>query len=67
MTDFPKTQLLTLNQVADFLNVSQASVRRWTNKGKLTCYRLGGKNGSRRFAREDVLSFLSKEEAKFKS
>ncbi|HBG19154.1 MAG TPA: hypothetical protein DDY32_07735 [Desulfobulbaceae bacterium] len=49
--------LLTIKEAALFLNVSEMSLRRWTNTGKLKCYRVGGKN-ERRFTRQDLESFL---------
>lgn len=50
-------KLLTIKEAASFLNVSEMSLRRWTNAGKLKCYRVGGKK-ERRFARQDIDSFL---------
>ena len=50
--------LLTLEEVAAYLRVSTATVRRWTNAGKLTCYRIGG-NRERRFSREAILAFIA--------
>jgi len=50
--------LWTLAEVAAYLRVSPATVRRWTNTGKLPCYRLGG-NRERRFEREAVLAFVT--------
>jgi len=41
MTDTPK--FLTTAEAAKFLKVSEASIRRWSNDGKLKCYRIGGK------------------------
>ena len=49
--------LLTIKEAAAFLNVSEMSLRRWTNSGKLKCYRVGGKN-ERRFTRQDLESVL---------
>jgi transcriptional repressor of dcmA and dcmR len=49
--------LLTIKQAAAFLNVSEMSLRRWTNTGKLKCYRVGGKN-ERRFTRQDLENVL---------
>jgi excisionase family DNA binding protein len=49
--------LLTIKEAAVFLHVSEMSLRRWTNTGKLKCYRVGGKN-ERRFTRQDLESFL---------
>jgi transcriptional repressor of dcmA and dcmR len=48
---------LTIKEAALFLHVSEMSLRRWTNAGKLKCYRVGGKN-ERRFTRQDLESFL---------
>ena len=53
-------KLLTLTEVAEYLRVSPATVRRWTNTGKLLCYRPGGRNSWRRFAPEEVLAFLAR-------
>ena len=55
--------LWTLAEVAQYLRVSPATVRRWTNRGQLACYRVGG-NHERRFDRETVFAFIaqSKEE-----
>jgi len=49
--------LLTTRQVADFLQVSICTVRRWSDKGMLGFYRVGSR-GDRRYRRVDVLSFL---------
>lgn len=49
--------LLTIKEAALFLHVSEMSLRRWTNAGKLKCYRVGGKN-ERRFTRQDLECFL---------
>ena len=50
-------KLLTIKETASLLNVSEMSLRRWTNAGKLKCYRLGGKN-ERRFNKQDIMNFL---------
>jgi len=49
--------MLTTRQVADFLQVSICTIRRWSDKGKLKFYRVGSR-GDRRYRREDVLRFL---------
>ena len=49
--------LLTIKQAAEFLHVSEMSLRRWTNAGKLKCYRVGKKK-ERRFRMEDLLDYL---------
>jgi len=41
-------RLLDTKDAAEFLNVSAMTIRRWTNSGKLKCYRVGGKR-ERRF------------------
>lgn len=53
----PKLELLNIKEAAAILKVSEASLRRWTNSGKLACMRLGAKK-ERRFRREDLMSFL---------
>ncbi len=50
-------KMLTVQQVAEFLQVSVCSVRRWSDKGTLKFYRVGSR-GDRRYWREDVLHFL---------
>ena len=50
-------ELLDIRQAAAFLNVSEASLRRWTNSGRLACLRVGQRR-ERRFRREDLLGFL---------
>ncbi len=52
-----REDLLDIKQAAQFLNVSETSLRRWTNDGRLACYRVGRKR-ERRFRRDDLLSFL---------
>lgn len=51
-------EFLTIKQAAKFLNVSEISLRRWTDSGKLDCVRIGGKR-ERRFHRDDLLGFLN--------
>jgi excisionase family DNA binding protein len=55
--DTQSDRMLTVRQVADFLQVSICSVRRWSDKGTLKFYRVGSR-GDRRYQREDVLRFL---------
>lgn len=50
-------RLLNINEAAEFLNVSEMTVRRWTNDGLLKCYRVGGRR-ARRFKQEDLLAYL---------
>jgi transcriptional repressor of dcmA and dcmR len=55
--------LLTIKEAALFLNVSEMSLRRWTNTGKLKCYRVGGKN-ERRFTQQELEHFLRTSEGR---
>ena len=52
-----KQRFLTITEAAEFLHVSETSLRRWTNSGKLRCFRVGGRN-ERRFLIEDLLAFM---------
>lgn len=51
--------MLTARQVADFLQVSISTVRRWSDKGMVKFYRVGSR-GDRRYQRRDVIQFLEK-------
>ncbi len=48
---------LNIKQAAAFLNVSEISLRRWTNSGRLPCVRVG-KRRERRFRKNDLLAFV---------
>jgi excisionase family DNA binding protein len=50
-------ELLDISEAARFLNVSETSLRRWTNAGALDCLRIGLRR-ERRFRRADLLSFM---------
>jgi transcriptional repressor of dcmA and dcmR len=50
-------ELLDIAQAAALLNVSETSLRRWTNSGRLACLRVGRRR-ERRFRRGDLLAFL---------
>ncbi|MGA6927238.1 MAG: MEDS domain-containing protein [Desulfosarcina sp.] len=50
-------RLLNIKQAAEFLNVSEITVRRWTNQGSLNCYRVG-KRRARRFRPQDLMACL---------
>src|SRR2546425_1672817 len=54
-----QSELLDIAQAAAFLHVSQMSLRRWTNSGRLPCFRVGGRR-ERRFRRADLLAFLER-------
>jgi transcriptional repressor of dcmA and dcmR len=49
--------LLNIKEAAEFLNVSEMTVRRWTNQGSLNCYRVG-KRRARRFRSQDLTACL---------
>src|SRR4030088_1059828 len=53
----PLTELLDIREAAEFLRVSETSLRRWTNAGRLPCLRIGGRR-ERRFRRADLLTFV---------
>jgi len=50
-------RLFDIKDAAEFLNVSEMTIRRWTNSGKLKCYRVGGKR-ERRFHKSDLEELL---------
>ena len=50
-------ELLDISEAAQFLNVSETSLRRWTNDGLLPCLRIGRRR-ERRFRRADLLAFM---------
>ncbi len=52
-----ENELLDIGQAAEFLNVSETSLRRWTNSGRLHCLRVGQRR-ERRFRRADLLAFM---------
>jgi transcriptional repressor of dcmA and dcmR len=53
--------LLTITEAAAFLNVGKATIRRWTDDGRLSCLRLGARN-ERRFLQGDLDRLISKPE-----
>jgi excisionase family DNA binding protein len=50
-------ELLDIREAAQFLSVSETSLRRWTNAGILPCLRIGRRR-ERRFRRADLLAFM---------
>ncbi|MGH8549382.1 MAG: MEDS domain-containing protein [Methylococcales bacterium] len=52
-----KDQFLTIAEAAQLLKVSKTSLRRWSNDGRLRCYRVGHR-GERRFRHDELLSFV---------
>ncbi len=57
--------MLTTSEVARLLSVHINTVRRWSNQGILKAYRIGSR-GDRRFRKEDIDSFFSKDGEKGK-
>src|SRR5438034_7926008 len=55
--DRRQDDLLDIKQAAQFLKVSETSLRRWTNAGRLAFLRVGRKR-ERRFRRADLLAFM---------
>ena len=53
-------ELLDIKQAAQFLKVSETSLRRWTNAGRLACLRVGRRR-ERRFRRADLLAFVEQQ------
>jgi excisionase family DNA binding protein len=53
-----KQRFLTITEAAEFLRVSETSLRRWTNSGNLRCFRVGVR-GERRFLVEDLMEFVA--------
>src|SRR6266550_1670420 len=62
MQDVLPAELLDIREAAALLRVSETSLRRWTNAGRLPCLRVGGRR-ERRFRRSDLLAFLNGEGA----
>ena len=50
-------RLFDIKDAARFLNVSEMTIRRWTNSVKLKCYRVGGRR-ERRFHKSDLEELL---------
>lgn len=49
--------VFTSSQAAEYLGVSLATIRRWTDAGHIGCYRTPG--GQRRFSRGQLDEFIS--------
>ena len=52
------TSLLTARDVAKLLHVNVNTIRRWTNNGMITAYRVSPR-GHMKFSEEDITSFLT--------
>ncbi len=50
-------RLLNVGQAAEYVGVSAASLRKWSNEGLVTVYRTPG--GQRRYSRDDLDRFMS--------
>ena len=53
-----RPELMTIEQVAEYDQASQDTVRRWIRSGVLPAYRIGSGRGAIRVKREDVLALL---------
>ena len=51
-----RTKLLNVGQAADYLGVSAASLRKWSNEGRVPVFRTPG--GQRRYSMEDLDEFM---------
>jgi len=51
-------EMLTVREVARLLHIHPNTLRRWSNNGRITAYRITDR-GDRRFKREDVARFLA--------
>ncbi|HEV3234036.1 MAG TPA: MEDS domain-containing protein [Candidatus Dormibacteraeota bacterium] len=56
-------QLLNTKEAAEFLRVSEASIRRWSDAGLLPAQRVG-RRGARRFTRSDLERFMGAKEGR---
>jgi excisionase family DNA binding protein len=52
-----RSLVFTSSQAAQYLGVSLATVRRWTDAGHVSCYRTPG--GQRRFSRAQLDDFIA--------
>jgi excisionase family DNA binding protein len=57
MTRNDRRLVFTSSQAAEYLGVSLATIRRWTDAGHISCYRTPG--GQRRFSRAQLDEFIS--------
>ena len=59
------SEFLDIAEAAQFLSVSETSLRRWTNSGILRCLRVGQRR-ERRFRRADLLAFMEHQPSRAK-
>jgi transcriptional repressor of dcmA and dcmR len=52
-------RLLNIKEAAAYLNVTEMTIRRWTNQGQLPCYRIGNRR-ARRFKDSDLTAYLER-------
>jgi excisionase family DNA binding protein len=52
------TDMLTVREVARLLHVHPNTLRRWSNNGRITAYRITAR-GDRRFRRDEIARFLT--------
>lgn len=52
----PTNRFLNVSEAADFLGVSAASVRKWSDQGLVPVFRTPG--GQRRYSPDDLVAFL---------
>jgi excisionase family DNA binding protein len=57
LTSNDRRLVFTSSQAAQYLGVSLATIRRWTDAGHISCYRTPG--GQRRFSRAQLDEFIS--------
>jgi excisionase family DNA binding protein len=55
--------LLTISEAATFLNVSKATIRRWTDDGRVACSRIGARK-ERRFRKSDLVDLVNTSQSK---
>ena len=51
------SELMTVTEAAELLNVHINTMRRWSDQGIIRSYRLG-KRGDRRFSKKDIADLL---------
>ena len=49
--------ILTIGEVATLFRVKTTTIQRWTNTGRLECFRINSR-GDRRFRKEEIYWFL---------
>ncbi len=51
-------QLFTTDDISKMLQVSKSTIKRWTEEGKLSCFRTPG--GHRKFKQSSIQEFISR-------